>query len=97
MNAPSRLTLVALLLWSLAAWAAPSQTVPRNWACPKGWVTSGGNCLPNPSVGQVPQRGACPSGYEAVGAYCYPLPRRGLVIPEAGARPPRESKDTEKK
>lgn len=64
---------------------------PAQLGMPAGMGDVGGNCVPNPSAGQVvPQRGACPSGYEAVGAYCLPPLRRGLVIPDTGMRPPKK-------
>lgn len=75
MNVQSHMTLIVLLLWCATIRAAPSQLVPRNWACPRGWVMSGGQCVTNPCAGQVvPQRGACPSGMKPSGRIIYPRP-----------------------
>jgi hypothetical protein len=66
----SRIALVMVL--TAPAAIAVAQPVPKQGACPSGYHTSGGYCVPSSGSARpaLPKIGACPSGYHTSGDYC---------------------------
>ena len=72
---PSRLAItLAALLALFATPLAHAQQPPlvKQGACPSGYRTSGGYCVPSSSSARpaLPKIGSCPSGYHTSGDYC---------------------------